>query len=145
MKIILLRHLPGSGASTLAHDIASDPDKNFMVIETDQFFENVTTGVYEFDHSKLGQAHSWCQALTEHVMYNSSMNVIIANTFSQIWEMEPYFFFAKKYGYTVEIRTIVGDFPGGKWEGKEEERQALRARMAERWEDRTTGVCEFVP
>jgi len=52
-ELFLLRGLPGSGKSTLAKSLGG------MRIEADQYF--MYEGKYEFDASKLKEAHAWCQ------------------------------------------------------------------------------------
>jgi len=90
--LILVRGIPGSGKSTFAKLICNQH------VEADMFFE--LDGEYKFDPSKLKQAHEWCKNKAEGWMKNG-YNVAVSNTFSQDWEMQPYFELAKKYGYMV--------------------------------------------
>jgi predicted kinase len=90
--IILVRGIPGSGKSTFAKLICNQH------VEADMFFE--LDGEYKFDPSKLKQAHEWCKNKAEGWMKNG-YNVAVSNTFSQDWEMQPYFELAEKYGYMV--------------------------------------------
>lgn len=57
-------------------------------------------GNYNFDSSKLRQAHEWCRNNVENTM-SFGKNVVVSNTFTQEWEMKPYFELAEKYGYRV--------------------------------------------
>lgn len=96
--LYLLRGLPGSGKSTLAKSIG-----NAMAghVEADMFFMD-NNGNYNFDASKLGAAHKWCQKETEDYMKPFGFDtVIVSNTFTQEWEMKPYYELAEKYGYVV--------------------------------------------
>jgi predicted kinase len=90
--LILVRGIPGSGKSTFAKLICNQH------VEADMFFE--LDGEYKFDPSKLKQAHEWCKNKAEGWMKNG-YNVAVSNTFTQEWEMQPYFELAKKYGYMV--------------------------------------------
>lgn len=83
--LYIIRGLPGSGKSTLAKIIAQGC-KGFHV-ETDQFFSR--GGGYCFDASRLAEAHNWCQ---ETVLFNlkAGCDTVVSNTFSCIWEMQPY-------------------------------------------------------
>ena len=102
--LILVRGLPGSGKSSFANYMFSN-----NVFETDQYFYD-TDGNYNFDASKLNIAHIDCQNRVESMMANSinqhNSEIVVANTFTQNWEMQPYFDLAKKYGYKV-ITLIV--------------------------------------
>lgn len=103
-ELFLLRGIPGSGKSSLAESLGG---VNF---EADQYF--MKDGDYRFDPTQLKEAHQFCQAQTEAAMQSSSERVIVSNTFTQEWEMEPYFEFAKKYGYRV-YSLIVENRHGG--------------------------------
>jgi hypothetical protein len=91
---------------------------DFLVCEADKYFINEENGKYEFDISKIRDAHKWCQNLVETYMKDSLINdqyyreIAVSNTFTQEWEMEPYFELAKKYGYTV-FTLIVENRHGG--------------------------------
>lgn len=59
-------------------------------------------GVYKFDPSYIKEAHSWC--LTETVKALAmGKNVVVANTFSQIWEMKPYIDAAGIFGAPLTV------------------------------------------
>lgn len=82
--ITLIRGLPGSGKSTLARKMlaAGEADAHF---EADMYFED-----RPFDPKLLGKAHGWCQTYTE-MAHKAGYHVVVSNTFTQLWEMEPYF------------------------------------------------------
>ncbi len=96
-QIVLFRGLPGSGKSSLAESLCKE------VYSADQFFEQ--SGEYLFDASKIKVAHAWCQAHVEYAMDVEVPIIGVANTFTQDWEMKPYFDLAKKYGY--RISTVI--------------------------------------
>jgi predicted kinase len=107
-ELFLLRGLPGSGKSTLAKLLGR------IHFEADMFF--MKEGVYQFDITKLRDAHQWCQLTVEEYMMNSYeglyKRIIVSNTFTQAWEMQPYFDLAEKYGYRV-YSLIVENRHGG--------------------------------
>ena len=111
--LILLRGLPGSGKSTLAHLITNE----FSICEADKFFTD-KAGNYNFDATKLSQAHKWCREQVEIRMSDNQMNeqfypkIVVSNTFTKEWEMSEYYDLAKKYGYKV-FSTIVENRHGG--------------------------------
>ena len=102
-ELFLLRGLPGSGKSTLAKSIGA------FNIEADQFF--IEDGVYKFDVTKLKWAHELCGMECERAM-KDGIKLSISNTFTQEWEMKPYFELAEKYGYRV-YSLIVENRHGG--------------------------------
>jgi predicted kinase len=109
-ELFLLRGLPGSGKSTLAKSIGG------IRLEADQYFEDAD-GNYVFDASKLKNAHSYCQSQCRAWMKTDGKQVnadriIVSNTFTQEWEMKPYYDIAEKYGYRV-YSLIVENRHGG--------------------------------
>jgi predicted kinase len=108
-ELFLLRGLPGSGKSTLAKSLDG------IHVEADQFF--MVGGEYKFDASKLREAHNSCLTRVKSYMYIFSGNpkserIIVSNTFTQEWEMKPYFDIANEYGYRV-YSIIVENRHGG--------------------------------
>lgn len=112
--LTLVRGLPGSGKSTFANFVWND----YAICEADKFFYD-KEGNYNFDASKLKQAHEWCRNEVETRMKDNEANpqyypeIVVSNTFTQEWEMEAYYELAKKYDYLV-ISIIVENRHGGK-------------------------------
>jgi predicted kinase len=109
-ELFLLRGLPGSGKSTLAAQLGGS------LVEADRYF--MQYGDYKFDASKLKEAHAWCREEVRKWMEvdNSGYNVdriVVSNTFTQEWEMKPYYELAEKYGYRV-YSIVVENRHGGK-------------------------------
>jgi NEDD4-binding protein 2 len=105
--LILLRGLPGSGKSTFANYMFSN-----NIFEADQYFYN-EEGKYNFDASKLYEAHKWCQLRVEHAMEDNLESggvyfseIVVSNTSTTEKELEPYLELAKKYDYQV-VSLIV--------------------------------------
>jgi predicted kinase len=103
-ELFLLRGLPGSGKSTLAKSLGG---KHF---EADMYF--VRDGEYNFDVTKLKEAHEWCRSSVGGLMINEEPKLVVSNTFTQEWEMKPYFDLARNYGYRVHS-LIVENRHGG--------------------------------
>jgi predicted kinase len=109
-KMILLRGLPGSGKSTFAKSIG---DTITGIIEADMYFVD-NEGNYNFDVTKLHEAHKWCKETVEKWMGPHGLDdIIISNTFTQEWEMNPYLELAEKYGYVV-FSLVVENRHNGK-------------------------------
>ena len=108
-ELILLRGVPGCGKITLAKLL--DGDKDYCHKEADMYFID-GKGNYNFDPSKIKDAHAWCKEETEFVMKYEHSPVVVSNTFTQEWEMEAYYELAKTWGYTV-FSIIVENRHGG--------------------------------
>ena len=107
--LFLLRGLPGSGKSTLAKSLGS------IYFEADMYF--MEGNEYKFDITKIKKAHEWCQTQVEISMKNANRGmtptrIAVSNTFTQEWEMQPYYDLAKKYDFTV-FTMIVENRHGG--------------------------------
>lgn len=99
--LILLRGIPGSGKTTLGKVIlrciiSDEPD----VISADDYFTD-NNGNYNFDSSKLKEAHNNCQQRCAEKMKNQFLRIVVANTFTQDWEMDAYYEMAERYNYRV--------------------------------------------
>jgi len=105
-ELFLLRGLPGSGKSTLAKSLGGHH------VEADQYFIRGLDDVYTFDASKLKDAHEWCRNMAAVYMIKAYDKVVVSNTFTQEWEMQPYYDLAQKYGYRV-YSLIVENRHGG--------------------------------
>ena len=103
--LILLRGVPGSGKTTLANVILQQPNNNPQeILSADDFFED-ENGEYNFDPTKLKEAHNYCQFRCSERMRQQKVRIVVANTFTQEWEMDEYFKMAERYNY--RIHTIV--------------------------------------
>lgn len=108
-ELMLIRGCPGSGKSTFAKLLVGD--KDYCHKEADMYFID-GEGNYKFKPSQLKEAHQWCQEEIEFVMRLEHSPVVVSNTFTQEWEMKPYFDLAEKYGYKV-YSLIVENRHGG--------------------------------
>jgi len=107
-KLFLLRGLPGSGKSSLAKSLMNAQTGH---VEADMFF--MKNGEYNFDASKLKEAHEWCRKQTDAYMKPHGFDtVIVSNTFTQEWEMKPYYELAEKYDFAV-FSLVVENRHGG--------------------------------
>lgn len=103
-ELFLLRGLPGSGKSTLAKALGGEQ------VEADQYF--IVDGEYRFDPTKIKTAHEWCRSQVSDWMFLEFERIVVSNTFTQEWEMEPYFQMAKEKGYMV-FSLVVENRHGG--------------------------------
>jgi len=123
--MILIRGLPGSGKTTVARKMMLD---GFVNVEADMFFEDEYDN-YRFDPTRVGEAHKWCQEVTEEYM-ECGLDVVVSNTFTQKWEMQPYMKLANKYDYIVVIRVERGEY-----QNIHDVPQEVIEKMKARWEE----------
>ena len=114
--LYIVRGLSGSGKSTIAEEIVNelwdDESKTFVkdFYSADDYFTD-PQGNYNFDPSKLSDAHAECLSNVELAMQkNCIRKIAVANTFSQSWEAQPYFKLAKKYDYSPFVLECQNDF-----------------------------------
>jgi predicted kinase len=111
-ELILLRGLPGSGKSTLAKVIlqireTDEPE----ILSADDFFVD-KEGTYNFDANRLKEAHNYCQFRCSERMRQRKAKIVVANTFTQEWEMQAYYDMAERYNYRVHT-VVVENRHGG--------------------------------
>jgi len=105
--MFLVRGLPGSGKTAVAEYLSS------CAFAADDFFVN-EEGVYNYDPSQIKEAHEYCQKrcaeCLEACKHIADSPVAIHNTFSERWEMEPYFDIAESFNYRY---TVIDLYDGG--------------------------------
>ena len=105
--VVLVRGLPGSGKSHLAEALRSTTDAVMRVCSADDYF--MEDGVYNFDPTKLPEAHLECQSNT-FAFHSIDEISFTANTFTQRWEMEQYLVFVETFGLDLLVLNL---FDGG--------------------------------
>ena len=111
--LILLRGVPGSGKTTLGEVMLHYPGTNSVdVLSADNFFMD-DRGNYIFDVTKLKQAHNDCQQKCAERMKLEISKIVVANTFTEKWEMDMYYEMAERYKYRVHS-VIVENRHGSK-------------------------------
>ena len=102
--LYLIRGISGAGKSCLAKSFGGKH------IEEDMYHLD-ENGNYDWKPEKVKEAHNWCQAECERAM-GWELKIAVSNTFTQEWEMKPYFDLAEKNGYKV-FSIIVENRHGG--------------------------------
>ena len=118
--LVLIRGLPGSGKCNMASILAMIGYKHF---EAGMFFE--IGGTYRFDRTRIGDAHDWCQHMTRQALARGD-NVVVSNTFTTGWEMEPYFSMTTRTVRVIEAKENLANVHGAPPEAVK--------RLALRWE-----------
>lgn len=105
--LFIVRGLPGSGKSTIAKKLlnAGAASKHF---EADMFF--VRDGEYQFDASRIKEAHEWCQKKVRMTLSQGD-NVVVSNTFVKQWEVQPYLDICSELGVDYAIIVATGIYP----------------------------------
>lgn len=124
MKLVLVRGLPGSGKSTFARQLALK--EGLAHYEADQFFDERGS----FDARLLPVAHARCLRQAHNEMRYYGGSVVVANTFTTLAEMEPYFQLAEALEAEVVVYKCRGRF-----KSTHNVPPATIRRMAARWED----------
>ena len=113
--LIILRGLPGAGKSSFANFMWSSG----VIFEADKYFYD-GYGNYNFDASKLHEAHKWCQFQVENAMISNKETdgkyypeIVLSNTSTTEKELQPYLDLAAKYDYKV-VSLIVENRHGNK-------------------------------
>lgn len=112
--LYLIRGVPGSGKSTIAEELSVCFNKSNIPtghVEADMYFYD-DYGNYNFDASKLKQAHENCQNVTRMILKNG-YNAIVSNTSTTEKEVEVYRKIAEEYNANF-VSIIVENRHGGK-------------------------------
>jgi predicted kinase len=105
-QVIILVGASGSGKSTWTKDYLHEhPDT--IVVSADHYFIQ-SDGTYEFDGTKLPQAHSECKRKFHDALVRG-FNVIVDNTSTRAWERKDYIAEAKRHGYSVWLKVLKID------------------------------------
>lgn len=121
--LYLIRGVSGSGKTTLARSLTP------YTASADSFFED-DNGNYNFDPTRLGEAHAWCQERVEELM-KASPDIAVHNTLTSEKELAPYLRLAEKYGYRVVSLVVENRHGNGSVHNVPEhalERQESRLR-----------------
>jgi chloramphenicol 3-O-phosphotransferase len=118
-ELVLIRGLPGSGKSTMAREYAR---KGYAHLKADMFFEY--GGEYQYDASRIRDAHTWCQRMTREALV-SGRSAVVSNTSTQLREMAPY------QSMSGKVRVIEAT---GRWQNTHGVPAEMLERMAQRWE-----------
>ena len=93
-ELFLLRGLPGAGKSTLAKSLGGKH------VEADMYHLD-EKGNYNWKPERVKEAHSWCQNQVGNWMIEEEQRIVVSNTFTQEWEMQFYYDWAKEFDYKV--------------------------------------------
>lgn len=108
-NIYILRGVSGSGKSTFANSIKNmNPDA--IICCADDFF--MEGGEYNFDPSKLTEAHDWCKSIFKNGVEKGVGTLVVANTNTRSWEWDFYEYWGRENGYNI-FHIILENRHGG--------------------------------
>lgn len=122
-QLYLLRGLPGSGKSTLARILS---DQGFEHFEADMY--HMHGSEYRFNPDDVKAAHEWCRAAAYEAL-DLGYSVVVSNTFTMLWELDPYLDFAAEFSIKPTVVHLENSF--GNVHNVPTD---VIARMASRWE-----------
>lgn len=105
--LYIIRGLPGAGKSTFAQKMIEKKMAD-SYYEADMYFLD-KDGKYNFDPSKLSEAHNWCKSKV-FADLKQGKRVIVSNTFTRIFEMEPYITFCKNHEIPFKVIRLKTQF-----------------------------------
>ena len=99
--LIILRASPHAGKATFAEYINNLSGNKGLICSADNYFTNMETGEYNYDISKIKDAHNSCKDSFINGIINNVSPIIIANTNQREWEFQFYLDKAAEFGYSV--------------------------------------------
>lgn len=116
-KLIIMRGPSGAGKSFTVRGLLPHGDFDSIplyegadspiVCSADEFFMNSKTREFDFDPTKLSEAHQWCFHRFLRRMLDDSKLIIVDNTNIHWWEFGNYVWAAAMHGYKIEIHAIL--------------------------------------
>lgn len=106
-QVVILRGVPGSGKSHLAHQCAEyieDPTK-VAVCSADNFFTD-NSNTYSFSTSQLHKAHLHCFDQYLNAVLERKELIIVDNTNSQLWEYQCYVYICNLLAIPYSILEV---------------------------------------
>jgi len=103
-ELVIIRGLPGAGKTTYAKKYFP----TYVYLDADMYHTQ-PNGEYVFDMSKIVAAHSWCK---DQMIKNlqEGNNVVVANTFINISQIQDYIKLIDKNNVKVSIIHVTSQF-----------------------------------
>ena len=106
-NIYIIRGVPGSGKTTLGHRLREGGLVRHVLSADDWMVDEA--GEYSFDPRRLSWCHKACKSATERALTEGE-GVAVCNTFTRVWEMQPYVDMAKLLGCPMYVIKCEGGF-----------------------------------
>lgn len=106
MNIFILQGVSGAGKSTYANRLLGESPEG-AIVSADECF--MVGGRYQYDPSKLGDAHAECLRRFMILTAMRRSPIIVDNTNATVAEIAPYYAIGEACGYRVEVVRIECD------------------------------------
>ena len=104
--LYLYRGAPGSGKSTHAKQLVKDLG-GCLHLEADMLC--MIDGNYKWDKDTHSKKHQTLQEIANAAM-SCGGDVVVSNTFTKTWEVEPYLKMADEHSYHVHVIHMTGTY-----------------------------------
>jgi predicted kinase len=110
--MFILRGPSGAGKTEYANSLINDNGgledfKLEWICSADKFFYNPDTRMYEFDPTKLGEAHAGCLGQVLQAIAENARMVFVDNTNIRNWEFQNYIEIGRQADYEVEVYQLL--------------------------------------
>ncbi len=106
-SLYIIRGAPGSGKTTLGMRLKSGGLVRYVIASDD--YMNGPTGEYLFQPTRLKECHERCK-IDAVSMLKAGASVAVCNTFTRIWEMQPYVDMARNLDCDLYVLKCEGSF-----------------------------------
>ena len=106
-SLYIIRGAPGSGKTTFGHRLRVGGLVRYVYSADDWMVD--ADGNYSFSPRALPKCHELCQTATESALLECE-GVAVCNTFTRIWEMQPYVDMAKRIECPLYVIRCEGNF-----------------------------------
>ena len=103
-KLIIIRGLSGSGKRTLADIIVSGNDFRTSISSNEFFIDE--DGHYSFNAEKIRESHEWCKEQVREEMERGTEIIVVHNTFTKKWEVDPYRDMSDEFDYQFDVISL---------------------------------------
>ena len=109
--VVILRGLQGTGKSFLAKAITQQCRVHTVICSADVYFIRKDNGSYQFDATRLEEAHRYCFSRFQHALQQHVSLVIVDNTNIRYQHVRKYCEAATLEGYNVCIYELESNHP----------------------------------
>jgi len=106
-SLYIIRGTPGSGKTTLGMQLKSGGLVRYVIAADDYMVG--PDGQYLFQPARLKECHERCRTDALRAL-SAGESVAVCNTFTRIWEMQPYVDIAHRLGNTLYVIRCEGRF-----------------------------------
>lgn len=126
-SLYIIRGVPGAGKTTLGRRLKAGGLVRYVYSADDWMVD--ADGDYLFNPRNLGKCHELCKDATEAAL-SEGESVAVCNTFTRVWEVQPYVDIANLMDCALYVLRCEGNFENvhGVPRGKVNE---MRARFEE--------------